>query len=207
MPSTAPSPWLRLTALAASAATLVAVISGAASLGAAHQLLSALALPPLVAVLLAAWLEHRRLVVPALVSLALFGAAALITVDGLHLSAAAIAFASTLVLTGLVFRGRPAPIGLVLRDQQRNGEVAQDVGQPETPALRGESFTGQHVDESCAGLRRYEHSAFVTPVRRAERGPVRSAPGEQARDDGERRRAVADSRERERVLGKGPLGL
>ena len=45
-----PSPWLRLTALGASAATLLAVISGAPSLGAAHQLLSALALPPLVAV-------------------------------------------------------------------------------------------------------------------------------------------------------------
>src|SRR6478735_7724277 len=37
------SPWLRLCALAASGATLLAVISGAASLGAAHQLLSALA--------------------------------------------------------------------------------------------------------------------------------------------------------------------
>src|SRR6185437_8774889 len=105
-----PSPWLRLTALGASAATLVAVISGAASLGAAHQLLSALALPPLVAVLVAAWLGHRRLVVPAVVALALFGVAALITVDGVHLAAAAIAFASTLVLTALVFRGEAAPL-------------------------------------------------------------------------------------------------
>jgi protoheme IX farnesyltransferase len=106
-----PSPWLRLVALAASAATLLAVISGAASLGAAHQLLSALALPPLVAVLVAAWLGHRRLVVPALLSIALFGLAALITVDGLHLAAAAVAFASTLVLTALTFRGEAAPIG------------------------------------------------------------------------------------------------
>ncbi len=105
------SPWLRLTALAAAAATLVAVISGALSLGAAHQLLSALALPPLVAVLVAAWLDHRRLVVPALVSIALFGAAALITVRGVHLAAAAVAFASTLVLTALVHRGRPEPLG------------------------------------------------------------------------------------------------
>src|ERR687888_2699474 len=104
MPAPSPSPWLRLAALGASAATLVAVISGAASLGAAHQLLSALALPPLVAVLLAAWLGHRRLVVPALVSIVLFGAAALITIDGLHLAAAAVAFASTLVLSTLVFR-------------------------------------------------------------------------------------------------------
>src|SRR4029453_1964080 len=91
-----PSPWLRLAAVGAPAATLVAVISGAASLGAAHQLLSALALPPLVAVLLAAWLGHRHLVVPALVSIVLFGA---------------VAFASTLVLTALVFRGGTAPIG------------------------------------------------------------------------------------------------
>ena len=111
MRESAPSPWLRLAAVGASAATLVAVISGAASLGAAHQLLSALALPPLVAVLLAAWLGHRHLVVPALVSIALFGVAALITVDGLHLAAAAVAFASTLVLTALVFRGGVAPVG------------------------------------------------------------------------------------------------
>src|SRR5215471_5592164 len=111
MNATAPSPWLRLTAVLASGATLVAVVSGAASLGAAHQLLSALALPPLVAVLLAAWLGHRRLVVPALVSLGLFGTAALITVDRFHLAAAAIAFASTLVLTALVFRGHAEPLG------------------------------------------------------------------------------------------------
>jgi heme o synthase len=111
MRESAPSPWLRLAALAASAATLVAVISGAASLGAAHQLLSALALPPLVAVLIAAWLGHRRLVLPALVSIVLFGLAAVITVDGLHLAAAAVAFASTLVLTALVFGGETAPVG------------------------------------------------------------------------------------------------
>jgi protoheme IX farnesyltransferase len=106
-----PSPWLRLAAVGASAATLVAVISGAASLGAAHQLLSALALPPLVAVLIAAWLGHRRLVLPALVSIVLFAHAALNTVEGLHLAAAAVAFASALVLTALVFRGGTAPIG------------------------------------------------------------------------------------------------
>ena len=111
MRSPSPSPWLRLTAIGASAATLLAVISGALSLGAAHQLLSALALPPLVAVAVAAWLEYRRLLVPALVSIALFGLAALITTEGLHLAAAAAAFASTLVLTALAHRGEPAPLG------------------------------------------------------------------------------------------------
>jgi heme o synthase len=110
-----PSPWLRLTALGASAATLLAVVSGAASLGAAHQLLSALALPPLAAIAVAAWLEHRRLLVPALVAIALFGTAALVTVHGLHLAVAAAAFAATLVLTALVHRGEPAPLGS-LRD-------------------------------------------------------------------------------------------
>jgi heme o synthase len=111
MRESVPSPWLRLVALGAAAATLVAVVSGAASLGTAHQLLSALALPPLVAVLVAALLGHRRLVVPALASIVLFGVAALITVDGVHLAAAAVAFASTLVLTALVFRSGTAPIG------------------------------------------------------------------------------------------------
>jgi heme o synthase len=106
-----PSPWLRLTALAASAATLLAVVSGAASLGAAHQLLSALALPPLAAVAIGAWLGHRRLLAPALVSIALFGVAALLTTRGVHLAAAAAAFAATLVLTALAHRDRPAHLG------------------------------------------------------------------------------------------------
>jgi protoheme IX farnesyltransferase len=100
------SPWLRLTSLVAAGATLTAVVSGAASLGAAHQLLSALALPPLTAIAVAAWLEHRRLVAPAL-----FGLAALLTEPGYHLAAAALAFAATLVLTALVHRGRPEASG------------------------------------------------------------------------------------------------
>jgi heme o synthase len=106
-----PSPWIRLTALAASAATLTAVISGAASLDAAHQLLSALALPPLAAIAVAAWLEHRRLVPAALAAIALFGVAAVVTAPGFHLAAAAAAFAATLVLTALVHSGEAAPLG------------------------------------------------------------------------------------------------
>ena len=109
MPS--PSPWLRLTAVVASAATLLAVISGAASLGTAHDLLSALALPPLAAIAVAAWLEYRRLVAPTLVAIVLFGVAALITTAGFHLAAAALAFAATLVLTALVHRGEPVSLG------------------------------------------------------------------------------------------------
>jgi len=116
------SPWLGLCALAGSAATLLAVVSGAASLGAAHQLLSALALPPLVAVAVAAWLEQRRLLAPALVSIALFGAAALITARGFHLAAAAAAFASTLVLTALVHRDRPEHLSQRCRAKPDNAQ-------------------------------------------------------------------------------------
>jgi heme o synthase len=106
-----PGPWLRLTAIAAAAAVLVAVVSGAAGLGTAHEVLAALALPPLVAVAVAALLEYRRLVVPAFVSLALFGLAALVTAPGLHLAAAAAALAATSVTAALTFRGEPTPNG------------------------------------------------------------------------------------------------
>jgi heme o synthase len=104
-----PGPWLRLTALAAAFATLLAVISGAASLGAAHRLLAALALPPLLALVVAAWIAHRRLLVPAVGALVLFGAAAVVTAPGAHLALAALAFAATVVLTAATYRGAPTP--------------------------------------------------------------------------------------------------
>ena len=104
-----PGPWLRLTALFAAFATLLAVVSGAASLGAAHRVLAALALPPLLAVVLAAVLIHRRLLVPALSALVLFGIAALVTAPGVHLALSAVAFAATLVLVAATYRGESAP--------------------------------------------------------------------------------------------------
>jgi protoheme IX farnesyltransferase len=107
--------WLRLCGLAAAAATLLAVVSGATGLGTAHELLSALALPPLVALCVAAWLTYRRLIVPSLAALVLFGIAALVTADGLHLAAAACAFGASLVLAALVHRG-PVTIDGSARD-------------------------------------------------------------------------------------------
>lgn len=104
-----PGPWLRLTALFASAAVLLAVISGAASLGAAHRVLAALALPPLVALVVAARLAHPRLLVPAVGALVLFGVAALVTAPGLHLALSAVAFAGTLVATVATYRGARVP--------------------------------------------------------------------------------------------------
>jgi heme o synthase len=101
---TVPGPWLRLTALAASGATLLAVVSGAAQLGTAHRLLAALALPPLAALLVATRLSHRRLFWPVVVACALFAIAALVEVRGAHLALAAAAFAASLVVTALVHR-------------------------------------------------------------------------------------------------------
>ncbi len=100
-----PGPWLRIVALAASGATLLAVVSGAAALGTAHRLLAALALPPLAALLVASWFSHRRLFGPVLATTALFGVAALITTRGAHLALAGLAFAASLVVTALVHRG------------------------------------------------------------------------------------------------------
>jgi len=104
-----PGPWLRLTALFAANAVLLAVISGAASLGAAHRVLAALALPPLVALVVAARLAYPRLLAPALGALVLFGIAALVTAPGVHLALSAVAFAVTLVAAAETYRGEPVP--------------------------------------------------------------------------------------------------
>jgi protoheme IX farnesyltransferase len=94
---------MRLTGLAAAGATLLAVISGAT--GFEHRLLASLALPPLVALVLAGRLARPRLFVPSLVALMLFGAAALVPGEPLHATLAALAFAGALVAAAQTFRG------------------------------------------------------------------------------------------------------
>jgi protoheme IX farnesyltransferase len=105
----APGPWLRLIALAGAGATLLAVITGAAGVNGAHRLLAALALPPLVALVAASWLAHRRLLGSAAAALVLFVTAALLTSEIVHTVAAAAAFASTLVATAATLRQDAAP--------------------------------------------------------------------------------------------------
>ena len=74
--------------------------------------MSALAVPALSAVVVAAWWAHRRLLGPSLLALLLFGAAAAVTsADGLHVALAAAALASGLVSAAQCFRGEPAPSG------------------------------------------------------------------------------------------------
>jgi heme o synthase len=101
--------WLRACALLGAAGTLLAVVSGAGGPG--HEVLAALALPPLAAVAAAAWAQYRELRVPAFTALVLFGLAAAITAPGLHLALAGFAFAASLVSAALAFRGRPEPAG------------------------------------------------------------------------------------------------
>src|SRR3954471_24422376 len=101
--------WMRLTGIAAAVATLIAVVSGA--MGFEHRLLAALALPPLVALVLAGKLARPRLFKPSLVALGLFGAAALVEGEPLHATVAALAFAATLVACAQTFRGGRAAAG------------------------------------------------------------------------------------------------
>ena len=103
----APGPWLRLTALAAAAATALVVAS--AELRLAHTLLAVLALPPLAALVVAGWTAHRRLLPPALAAAALFGLAAAVTAPVWHAAVASPALAATLVAAAVTFAPSPQP--------------------------------------------------------------------------------------------------
>jgi heme o synthase len=100
-----------VTALAAAGATALAVVSGATGLGAAHRLLAALALPPLVALLGAGWWAHRRLLPATVLALVSFGAAALLTSEVIHVTMAGLAFAASLAVVAAAFRSSRAPRG------------------------------------------------------------------------------------------------
>ena len=107
MPDVRPGPWLRLIAVGASAAAALAVVSGALSLHTAHRVLAAVAVPPLAALVAAAWVAHRRLLGPAVAALGLFAAAALVMGRPFHIAFAALALAAALVATVVTFRGEP----------------------------------------------------------------------------------------------------
>ncbi len=107
--SSRPGFWLQLAALGGVAGTVLAVVSGAAGVG--HDVVSALAVPPLAAVVVAAWWSHRRLLVPTLLALGLFGAAAALTANGLHVVLASAALAMAAVSAAQCFRGTPVDAG------------------------------------------------------------------------------------------------
>jgi protoheme IX farnesyltransferase len=99
VPDTRPGAWLRLTAFAAAAACTAAVVTGALELGAA--------LPPLAALVAAAWVAHRRLLVPSLTALGAFLLAALVTPRPAHLALAGLSLAAALWAAVETFRGEP----------------------------------------------------------------------------------------------------
>jgi protoheme IX farnesyltransferase len=108
----APGPWLRLTALAGAAGALLAVASGTVG-GDVHRATSAVAVPPLVALIVAAWVAHRRLLPSSVAALALFGAAAAVTQPKVHVALASAALAACLVACAQAFRGEPVYRGRV----------------------------------------------------------------------------------------------
>jgi protoheme IX farnesyltransferase len=105
--------WARVTALAAVAGTALAVISGAAGWGTAHRVLAAVALPPLAALAAIAWVSARRELPVVLSALALFGLAALLTGNDIHLIFASAALAATTLAAARTFRGVEPAVGTV----------------------------------------------------------------------------------------------
>ena len=160
--------WLRLTALAASAVTLLAVVSGTAGLGATHRVLAALALPPLAALVLAGRFARPALFRPALVALTLFGLAALVTQHELHVALAALAFAATCVVSALTFRGEHVAAG-TWRDYVRltkprimtllllTGACGYVIGAGGIPSLGGFAATMVGLALACGGASALNH--------------------------------------------------
>jgi protoheme IX farnesyltransferase len=100
--------WMRLTALLAVGGTGLAVVSGSAGWGTAHRVLAAIALPPIAALVAAAWISARRLLAPSVVALVLFGLAALLTGRAVHVAVAALALAACDWTAALTFRSSVA---------------------------------------------------------------------------------------------------
>ena len=118
----APGPPFALAPLAAAAAAGLVVASAALELGQAHWAAALVALPLLVAVLVAAVVAYTRLVVPAAAGLMLMLAAVasggLVAWTGdsgwsvaLHVAAAGGALAASLVTLAVSFRGEALPLG------------------------------------------------------------------------------------------------
>jgi protoheme IX farnesyltransferase len=111
MTGVAPGPWLRACALLAAVGAVLAVVTGEAHLGAAHRTIAALAAPPLAALVVAAWLAHRRLVPAVLASAALFAAAAAVPGRSTHAVFAALALAALLAVGVQSLAGERTPWG------------------------------------------------------------------------------------------------
>ena len=104
-----PSTWLRACAAIGAAGTALAVVSGALGLDGAHQIVAALAGPPIAALLVAAMLRHRTLLVPSAAAAVFVIAAAAVPGSLPHASLAAAGLAAVLIATAGTFLGDPGP--------------------------------------------------------------------------------------------------
>jgi protoheme IX farnesyltransferase len=101
--------WTRLLAVGAAGGTGLAVISGAADWNTAHRLLAALALPPLVGLVVLGAARSRSLLTSSGIALTLFILAAALTEHIAHLGLAALAFAAAVYVCAQSFRSDPGP--------------------------------------------------------------------------------------------------
>jgi protoheme IX farnesyltransferase len=105
-----PGPALRLCGLFATAAAVATVASG--SIGLAHRTLAIVTVPPLVALVVAAWTAHRRLLPW---TLGAFGSFHLAIASWwsaeIHVVAAAAALAVIALTTAQLYRGARVPVG------------------------------------------------------------------------------------------------
>jgi protoheme IX farnesyltransferase len=108
IPTTASTtgPWTRLLAVGALGGTTLVVVSGAAGWDTAHRVLAAIAVPPLVGLVILGWVGARALLPAAVASIVFFGLAAILTGHDLHLVLAALACASAALLCAQSFRGK-----------------------------------------------------------------------------------------------------
>ncbi len=115
-----PGPWLRLTAVGASAATALVVVSGALHMTGAHRALALAALAPMVAMVLAARFAHPHLLrfwgVALGLLLAEIGLGGVVALEApspalhwLHVGVACLALAAAVAGTAATLRGEPVP--------------------------------------------------------------------------------------------------
>ena len=123
----APGRWLRQTALAASAACLLAVVSGASGGAAPHRLLAVLGLPLLVALMAAALAAHQPLRGRSL--LAAFSFTLLAALANLLAAALALAGGLFYVLVYTRWLKRSTPLNIVIGGRREDPMLP--VGRPQ----------------------------------------------------------------------------
>jgi protoheme IX farnesyltransferase len=163
-----PGPWLRACAAFAAIATGIAAASG--TLGLTHRALVGIALPPLVAVALAAWQSHPRLRLSSYAAVAAFvGASVTWWLAPVHVGLASVAFAASAVTAALTFRREGAEPRSSWRDYMTltkprimslllvTGAAGMFVGAGGVPELAGLAVMLLGLGLACGGASALNH--------------------------------------------------